>query len=214
VRFLDVHSALLSLAATAGEQLTTNMQRWAPAAQHLNLTHVLAHHRKTALQLAAQQQASCRVDPNQPGDYQGTCKGAADCRSCASSSGSSEGSKGVHSIDEAAGSSGSEEDDIPMSEKMRKMEELAGVETSTSSSGGETRDTQGSAGGKDEVRVERRATQLHSLMQQEKGRGGGHLLSADRWGSASVVSQHAGQRRRQDRGALHAEQLPSLIVLA
>jgi hypothetical protein len=156
VRFLDVHSALLSLAATAGEQLTTNMQRWAPAAQHLNLTHVLAHHRKTAMQLAAsQQQASCHVAPSKPGDYQGTCKGAADCKNCASSSSGggsdSSGSEGVHSIDEASGSCGSG-DDVPTSEKMKKMEELAGVGTSTSSNVEETRDAQSRDGGKDEVR--------------------------------------------------------------
>jgi hypothetical protein len=147
VRFLDVHSALLSLAATAGEQLTTNMQRWAPAAQHLNLTHVLAHHRKTARQLAAQQRASCNVDPSKPGEYQGTCKGAADGRSCASSS----SSEGLNSIDEASGSCGSGDYDVPMSEKMRKMEELAGVETSTSSNVEETQ--KNGDGGKHEVGI-------------------------------------------------------------
>ncbi|WIA16398.1 hypothetical protein OEZ85_013090 [Tetradesmus obliquus] len=141
VRFLDVHSALLSLAATAGQQLTTNMQRWAPAAHQLDLTQVLAHHRKTALQHAAQQQkASCAVDPDQPGDYQGTCKCAdsgsgADCSACDSSS-----------------SSGSCKGEVDVSsEKMRKMEQLAGVESSTASGGEETHDTEGSTGGKDEV---------------------------------------------------------------
>jgi hypothetical protein len=147
VRFLDVHSALLSLAATAGEQLTTNMQRWAPAAQHLNLSHVIAHHRKTAMQLAAQQRASCSVDPNQPGDYQGTCK-------CAAGEAAAECNAKCNSRNEPKGSCASESEvDVVSSEKMREMEKLAGVESSTASSGEETHDTQASKDGKDEVGV-------------------------------------------------------------
>lgn len=109
-----MHSALLSLAATAGAQLTINMQRWSAEAKQLNLSHILAHHHKTAVQLAEQRKASCSVDPEQPADTQGKCKnggttdaagggGGADCSgnscdaSCDSSSSSSSTGGSSHS---------------------------------------------------------------------------------------------------------------------
>lgn len=48
VRVLDVRAALTSLAMTAGEQLTRNLQRWAPAAARLDLLPVLEHHARVA----------------------------------------------------------------------------------------------------------------------------------------------------------------------
>ncbi|KAF6256224.1 Lecithin:cholesterol acyltransferase-domain-containing protein [Scenedesmus sp. NREL 46B-D3] len=145
VRFLDVHSALLSLAATAGEQLTINMQRWAPAARDLDLSHVLAHHRKTALQLAAQHHASCSVDPDQPGDYQGTCQGSAEGTADCTKHGNGSGGSG-EADDSCAGESDA------ASKKLHKMEELAGVESSTTTTGEWTQDEEGSTGEHDEVR--------------------------------------------------------------
>jgi hypothetical protein len=95
------------------------------------------------MQLVAQQRAGCKVDPQQPGDYQGTCKcsnaegGAVECGKC--EGGNRDG-----------GDSCASQLDVS-SEKLREMEELAGVATSTASSGDETHDTQGSSEGEDEV---------------------------------------------------------------
>eukprot|EP00878_Enallax_costatus_P008458 GHUV01008840.1.p1 GENE.GHUV01008840.1~~GHUV01008840.1.p1 ORF type:complete len:707 (+),score=149.19 GHUV01008840.1:1658-3778(+) len=76
VRFLDVHSAILSLAMTAGEQLTLNLQRWFAGADSLNLSHVLAHHRKAASQVNTESKSgTCGVQSGKAaGDYNGVCQ--------------------------------------------------------------------------------------------------------------------------------------------
>eukprot|EP00879_Flechtneria_rotunda_P012648 GHRR01013206.1.p1 GENE.GHRR01013206.1~~GHRR01013206.1.p1 ORF type:complete len:750 (+),score=225.44 GHRR01013206.1:937-3186(+) len=65
VRFLDVHSAIYSLALAAGKQFTTNMQRWAPAAKVLDFSAVLAHHSKAAEKIARQRMLKAKVGQSQ-----------------------------------------------------------------------------------------------------------------------------------------------------
>jgi hypothetical protein len=79
----------------------------------------------------------------------------------------------LNSIDEASGSCGSGEYDVPMSEKMRKMEELAGVETSTSSNVEEAHNIQSGKRDKNEVGgvgvLLRRADQTHVRVNRHAG---------------------------------------------
>lgn len=74
VRFLDVHSAILSLAMTAGEQLTLNLQRWFAGADSLNLSHVLAHHKKAAIQNKKEAASgTCGANESSTKDENGAC---------------------------------------------------------------------------------------------------------------------------------------------
>lgn len=96
VRFLDVGSAITSLAMTAGLQFTLNLQQWAPAAQDVDLSKVLQHHGKEAEELRASEERQAQQQQNLKaaaesgdlaadgdafcdvslGDYKGSCSGS------------------------------------------------------------------------------------------------------------------------------------------
>lgn len=161
VRFLDVHSALLSLAMTAGEQLTINLQRWFAGADSLNLSHVLAHHRKAASQLAAESRSSCKAG------QQGSCKDtsaeevAADDADAGVAGGSSGGNKqgtgaddsnqGSDDGDSSAADAALDDDSGVLGSVMSVGSQQDNGECQGGGKGGQcaTRDTEGSTRGRD-----------------------------------------------------------------
>lgn len=142
---------------TAGEQLTVNLQRWFAGADSLNLSHVLAHHRKAASRLVAERKSGCKVQPNQPGDFQGVCQNSSAAEPSAEDAeegvagGSSGGNLGSAGVDSSVADAAAEDGSGLLSHvlNLADQQESGGCQGGGKGGHGETRDTEGSTRGRD-----------------------------------------------------------------